>query len=235
METMKNNNIETGSIAVRDKKQIARFISQPQFPYLVSFDRTGSHWLRMVMELYFQKPSLVRIFYYKEAGDFTCYHHHDQELTLERENVLYLYRHPVETVYSNLQYENADIHDPVQIRDWATRYGRHLDKWLIRERFTRKKTIITYEGMKQDMHREFREVCRHFSISFESHRLDDALATVTREEVKRKTTHDPQVVNLSGDYEDRRKEFKRIHAALIMDCVYSVNPGLEKWFIPQTR
>ncbi len=33
--------------------------SNPDLPYLISYPRTGSHWLRLVMEEYFDKPSLV--------------------------------------------------------------------------------------------------------------------------------------------------------------------------------
>ena len=48
------------------------------------------------MELYLEKPSLVRAFYYKDASDFTCYHTHDMDLQLRRQNVIYLYHDPVE-------------------------------------------------------------------------------------------------------------------------------------------
>jgi hypothetical protein len=52
-----------GSVSVDDPKTIKSFTDNPDFPYLVSFSRTGSHWLRMVMELYFEKPSLVRVLF----------------------------------------------------------------------------------------------------------------------------------------------------------------------------
>ena len=73
----KINNIikNTNSNSYRvNQKIVNKFISDPDFPFLVSFSRTGSHWLRNIMELYFEKPSLVRAFYYKNAKDFTCYH-----------------------------------------------------------------------------------------------------------------------------------------------------------------
>ena len=100
-----------GSVSVDDPEVIKSFTDNPDFPYLVSFSRTGSHWLRMIMELYFEKPSLVRAFYFKDANDFTCYHTHDMDLELRRENVIYLYRNPVETVYSQLCYYKEDPDD----------------------------------------------------------------------------------------------------------------------------
>ena len=43
---------------------------------------------------------------YKDAKTFTCYHRHDVELTISGcKNVLYLYRDPVDTIYSQIRYE----------------------------------------------------------------------------------------------------------------------------------
>ena len=52
------------SYGISDQKIWQKYTSNPEFPYLVSFPRTGSHWLRNVMELYFEKPSLTRVFLY---------------------------------------------------------------------------------------------------------------------------------------------------------------------------
>jgi hypothetical protein len=221
------------SIAVLDKKRIDAFVSKPDFPFLISFPRTGSHWLRMVMELYFETPSLVRIFYYKDAKDFTCYHRHDEDLNIERENVIYLYRHPVDTIYSNLYHYGESLDDKKRVQYRSNLYGLHLKKWLLEENFTTRKTIITYEGMKKDMDSEFQKICRHFSVPFEQGKLHEALCRVTKKEVQTKTTHDPRVINLSKNYLIKKEEFKQKQAALIMDCIYSVDPGLEKFIIVQ--
>jgi hypothetical protein len=220
---------DTNSIAVINPKIIDSFISKSDFPFLISFERTGSHWLRMIMELYFEKPSLVRIFYFKDAKDFTCYHHHDEGLNTQRKNVIYLYRHPVDTVYSNLCHYGEDIENRKQIEYRSNLYGCHLKKWLLDENFTFRKTIVTYEGMKKDMANEFKKICLHFSLPFERRKLHDALGKVTKEEVKRKTTHDPRVINLLKDYQIEKEKFKQKQAAFIMDCILSVNPALEKF------
>ena len=120
------------SFKITDKKLVSSFTDDPEFPFLVSFPRTGSHWLRLLMELYFEKPALVRAFYYKDAMDFTCYHHHDENLELSgRKNVIYLYRNPVDTVYSQLCYYNQKIDDEARIQEWSNLYGRLLKKWLV--------------------------------------------------------------------------------------------------------
>ncbi|MEL6926389.1 MAG: hypothetical protein AAFO94_20265, partial [Bacteroidota bacterium] len=129
---------------IASKKAIARIIADPEFPYLISFPRTGSHWLRMLMELYFDKPSLALAFYNKEATEFTCYHRHDESLDIQGiRNVIYLYRDPVETIYSQMNYHKEPVDDAQRQQYWSDLYGRHLQKWLFNETFTKKKLILS--------------------------------------------------------------------------------------------
>jgi hypothetical protein len=206
-------------------------IKNPDFPFLISFPRTGSHWLRLAMELYFEKPSLVRIFYYKNASEFTCYHRHDEDLSIRRKNVIYLYRHPLDTVYSQLKYYNENIHDRQRIKYWTDLFGCHLKKWLVEETFTAKKTVLTYEGMSKNMEGEFKKICSHFSMALDKEKFQAALAKVSKREVKKKTTHDRQVINLSEAYQVEKREFKKTYSTLIMDGIYSVDKELKRFFL----
>ncbi len=208
---------------------VDNFIANPDFTYLISFPRSGSHWLRMLMELYFEKPSLVRIFYYKDAERFTCYHRHDEDLSIHRSNVIYLYRDPVDTIYSQLNYYNENMCDNERINYWAILLGKHFNKWLIQETFTRRKTIITYEGMMKDMETEFRKVVDHFSESFDAAKLQEKVKLVTKKEVKDKTSHDPQVMNLTDDYSLKRNEFRERYEETILDIIYLINPALKTY------
>lgn len=219
-----------GAVSVDDPEVIKAFTDDPDFPYLVSFSRTGSHWLRMIMELYFEKPSLVRAFYFKDATDFTCYHTHDMDLKLRRENVIYLYRDPVETVYSQLSYYKESPEDQERRQHWTNLYARHLAKWLVHDDFTKKKTIITYEGMKSNMHNEIEKMCWHFGKEFDPIKLDSVLTQVSKDELKKKTKHDQQVVNLSDAYRNERDVFKEKYGKLIFDELYAIEPSLGKLF-----
>lgn len=218
------------SASIEDPKIIKTFTDDPDFPYLVSFSRTGSHWLRMIMELYFEKPSLVRAFYFKDTLDFTCYHTHDMDLKLQRDNALYLYRNPVETVYSQLGYYKENPDDQKRRQHWTNLYARHLAKWLVYDDFTKKKTVITYEGMKSDIHGEIKKICRHFGTDVDPAKLDSVLAKVSKDELKKKTKHDPQVVNLSNAYRNEREVFREMYGKLIFDELYATEPALEKFF-----
>lgn len=182
------------------------------------------------MELYFEKPSLVRAFYFKNASDFTCYHTHDMDLKLRRDNVLYLYRDPVETIYSQLCYYKEDLDDQERRQYWTDLYAHHLSKWLVHDDFTKKKTVLTYEGMKSDMYREIAKICQHFDKEFNSEKLNAVLMKISKNALKKKTKHDQQVVNLTEVYSNERENFRDKNGKLIFDDLFMIEPSLAKFF-----
>lgn len=204
-----------GSIAVSDQIIIESFVANPNNTFLVSFPRTGSHWLRMLMELYFGRPSLVRVFYYPERNDYLTLHTHDLELDVKRRNVIYLYRDPVDTIYSQLQYHKEDIDDRERIAYWSDLYGGHLDKWLHQETFTHRKTVVRYERLKASMPEEFSKICEHFDSTLDVERLEAAAAQVSKEQVKEKTAHDSQVMNLAQEYAAERQRFRAEYSEFV--------------------
>jgi hypothetical protein len=217
-----------GSKHISDRSVIETFTSNPDHTFLVSFPRTGSHWLRMIMELYFQRPSLVRVFFYPDHTDYLTLHTHDLDLSVERRSVIYLYREPVATIFSQLSYYKEDINDTTRIRHWATLYGKHLAKWLIQEQFTIRKTIVNYDRMTANMDSEFLKVCFHFGESLDQERLRQALAQVSKYKLKQKTPHDQQVVDLSQAYTERKALFMAKHTDVILEQVYAQHSGLKR-------
>jgi hypothetical protein len=207
------------SFVISDREVIKSFTANPANTFLVSFPRTGSHWLRMIMELYFGRPSLTRIFYYPERSDYLTLHTHDFDLETKRSHVIYLYRNPVDTMFSQLSYHKEPLDDHERITYWSDLYGRHLDKWLQQENFTLHKTILTYEGLKQDLAAEFGKVTSHFGQSLDRTRLENAAAQVTKNELKRQTKDDPQVVQLRSSYQVARQEFHKKQGALVWDSL----------------
>lgn len=203
------------SINIKDQHIIEAFTGNPDNTFLVSFPRTGSHWLRMLMELYFERPSLVRVFYYPERKDYLTLHTHDLELDVVRTHVIYLYRNPVDTIYSQLRYHKEDTDDRERIIYWSDLYGRHLDKWLHRERFTTHKTVVTYEGLKQDLTTEFAKITQHFGQSLDEARLEEAVKQVTKDNVKQKVKDDPQVIQMGDEYEKQRQRFRADFSDLV--------------------
>ncbi|SRR5690554_1559015 len=221
---------KNGSVAITSPEVLEAFTSNPESTFLVSFPRTGSHWLRLLMELYFERPSLVRVFYYPERTDYLTYHTHDLSLDVQHPRVIYLYREPVATIYSQMQYHGEDLADRERIAYWADLYGRHLDKWLVQETFTTQKTVLTYEGMQRDLAGEFRRLAAHFGETFDAGRLAAASARVTKEEVKRKTRHDEQVVTLRPAYSMTREVFREQHGATVWEALLAGRDHLHDFF-----
>lgn len=194
---------------------------------MVSFPRTGSHWLRMLSELYFERPTLVRPFYYPNSKDYLYIHHHDVDLSLERKNVIYLYREPIATIYSQLKYHNRNINSESCIREMTHGYGSHIDKWLCQESFTTKKTVLSYENLQADLENEFRKLTDHLGHPLDPKRLAEISAQITKNEVKLKTMrHDDKVINQCADYTDQRVKFSNKYAPMIRDILFENHPGI---------
>jgi len=208
---------------------IKKFTEDPNFTFLVSFPRTGSHWLRLMMELYFEQPSLVRVFYYKDSQDFLTYHTHDIDLDVYRKNVLYLYRDPIPTVYSQLKFYQEDVQDRERIQHWAELYGKHLAKWLLEETVSEKKTILRYENLQKNLVSEFAKVTEHLGSQLDVEKIQAVAAQVSKEEVKKKTYHDQRVINRSDAYETSREEFAQKYSDMITDLVFKQNQALQDY------
>lgn len=201
--------------------QIARFEADPNSCFLVSFPRTGSHWLRMVMELYFKRPMLTRTFVYTKRKDYLLLHTHDMELQLVRQNVIYLYRSPVNTVYSQINYYGEPVDDRLAIVHWSTRYALHLSKWLVGEKFTKKKTVLRYEQLRANLTEAFRAVSAHFDVPFDKEMLAVADTAVTKERVKQNTAYNNSVMTISTRYEEERQRFRHAYGELIWEQIYN--------------
>lgn len=219
-----------GSLAIEDESVIEEFRGDPNNTFLVSFPRTGSHWLRMLMELYFGRPSLVRVFYYPDRNNYLSLHTHDLDLSLERSHVIYLYRDPVHTIYSQLRYYKESPNNLNRVMHWTDLYGRHLDKWLFRERFSTHKTILTYESMTRDLDAEFAKVTNHFGELLDKTRLDEVARVVNKDEVKRRTQHDLQVIQLRESYKIERQEFQNIQGPFVWEVLTRNRSHLLEFF-----
>lgn len=227
-EPNRNNGDE--SIGITNATILQKYINDPNFPFLVSFPRTGSHWLRMIVELYFERPSLVRVFYYKDKNDYLMLHTHDMELNVYRKNVIYLYRNPGPTIYSQMVYENDDINNSDRVEYWGRYYIRHLRKWLLEENISQKKTIIRYENMMKDIGKEFTKITEHFGTIFDPVKLKIVVEQVSKQEVKKRTTHDQKVINVNPNYNFNREEFDKKYGVFIESLIKDCAPELSQFF-----
>lgn len=213
-----------------DDKTIGQFSGIPENVYLVSFPRTGSHWLRMLLELYFDRPTLTRIFYKHPNERYLLLHHHDLEGEIVRERVIYLYRNPVDTVFSQLNYYQEDENDVHRIVYWSNLYARHLNKWLVQEQFTHQKLVLRYEDLKQDAVAAIKKICQFYEEPFDEGRAREACEQITKEHVRNRIEQaDDRVVNAAPDYEKRRRQFRENHKDTVWNEIGNINPTLKHY------
>ena len=206
-----------GEIAHKDDYD--RFVGNPDNLCMVSFPRTGSHWLRMLLEVYTERPVLPMTFHWPGSKNYLFFPTHDIDLKAERRNVLYLYRNPVETIYSQMGYYSEDTTDETRIRHWADLYGRHLDKWLFQEKFTQKKFVIRYESLKYDASNAFSRLCSNYGFQFDVAKFTGVLSRITKELVQEKAAHDPKVMNLTEGYSKTRGSFSDQYSGMIWESL----------------
>jgi hypothetical protein len=215
----------------------------------VSYPRTGSQWLNAVMELFFDRPCLREVhatFLGRERSDWMWFHEHDFDLILDHPNVLYLYRDPVDTVHSYLNYDfrrtrrkspwgrfaqrNDHPNPPEKVDARAAEYRRHLEKWLLSPRKAR--TLVRYEALVQDGMSEFRKICQHFGVPMDEARAKQAFARANKGSLigvaVRRQALNPYL--LTPDYANERQQFRHDFAERICDLV--ITSELKPFFLP---
>ncbi|MEM6531740.1 MAG: glycosyltransferase [Myxococcota bacterium] len=215
---------------VGSPEELAVYAAEGQSPYLVSFPRTGSHWLRMVLELYFDRPMLTRWFFDHASEDFLLNHSHDMDLGLSRENVLYLYRDPVDTIFSQLRYHDEEP-TPENVAKWSDLYGKHLHKWLISiPQCLKRFTVLSYERLKSHPRDEFSKAIAHLEEDVDPERLADCIKRIDKAQVSEKTEHNRRVMNRSADYEVTRDAFRETHAEAVWSALLHGRDDLAAYF-----
>lgn len=167
-----------------------------EYPLFISYPRTGAHWLNCVMELYFDRPRLreKRVTFLDPArDDWMWFHDHDPALEIKHEDALYLFRDPVDTIFSNIAYDLANSKlrvinilaniTPLTVSEkiilsHCKRYRRHLEKWLTGPNKAR--TYIIYDKIKVVPESEFKKICDHFGTKINPDRLHQALERASR-------------------------------------------------------
>jgi hypothetical protein len=220
-----------------DKVVVDYLENNPYVPYFISYPRTGSHWIRYVMEKYFKKPSLVVIYEYVNSKEFTSYHTHDfngdddtSVGDIKKENVIYLYRDPVDTIYSMIKYKNMVLSNEETIKINVECYRNHLTKWLIDDNFTKNKLIIKYENFKNNFSLEFKKICDYYKVDFDSSKLNDIIEGLDKTKIKKESTNQYSKIDNTRTYDIDRSNFKENYTDLINDIMFNNNLQLKKFF-----
>lgn len=217
------------SEGIFDPAVIEEFAQNPDNTYLVSFPRTGSHWLRALIELGLGKPTLTRVLYLIGRTDYVLLHDHDDDMVLRRRDVIYLYRDPVETVFSQMSYREDAIDDEA-VFHCTEAYGRHLERWILQDTWTTRKTFVTYEGLQTDVLSEMTKVANHLGLPANPVKIARAARRATRQNIAERSAWNPKVIRLSPDYEILRRQFRERYSGLVWRTLLLGRDGLRPFF-----
>lgn len=209
-------------------------------PRLVSYPRTGSHWLRMMLEMSLGAPSYVQSFFDKNPSSCWGFHIHNRVVenphwtegpVTNLKNVLYLYRDPVDTIYSMLKYEKkidsdwdgkTDYDLDSSVEQLITEYKAHLNRWMINNSDIENFMPLTYEELKNETKDSIIKVASFLNADVSHDRVSESIAKCDKSLTKKLTPHDPQALSseyFSGksNYVDNRSKFKTVYGPQIDD------------------
>jgi len=191
--------------------------------YYVGVSRSGSHWLRIVLEEYMQGKSPVSNFIACKDDINVLMSHlndfkgtHDMALDFVADNVIYLYRNPIDCIFSNLKYDQTTIDNKESIENYLNIWIKHIQKWVFDEKFTKRKVILSYENLKKDFVKEFSKLLVYLNLEVDEKRIISAKETYTKNKI-REIVHDKKVINNESDYELQRDRFVDLFGKYIYD------------------
>ena len=190
----------------------------PSIPQLVSYPRTGSHWLRMILEQYLEKYCLPTSFY--NNTEHWGFHLHDrivgkgdEGITSGFEKVIYLYRNPIDTIYSQLKYEDLSFYYPENVSKIANEYYIHLNRWLYNSEDCKQVLFIKYEDIKNNHKTILKKVIEFLGYRYNENKINKIFKNLTLERAKTKI-EDSKVINkghFNGEYKKNKEEFINLY------------------------
>lgn len=183
------------------------------FPRLISYPRTGSHWFRILMEAYLQKPSVVQSFFDpnpKEIWGFHIHHrhidkpHHSEGPVTGLNKAIYLYRNPVDTIFSQLKYHgiipidwdgNGNLSLDDEIQKFSHEYFLHLKFYLNNASNIDEILYIKYEDLAGDPENAFKKCVEFLNEEWKAERFKTIYSLCDKSLTKKLTPHDVQAVD----------------------------------------
>ena len=189
-------------------------------PRLVSFPRTGSHWLRIMLEDYLEMPCGPRAFQYPDAEPWGIHIHdrfvgqgaHQEGPVNSLEKVIYLHRDPIETIFSQLKYDGKVDFIEQDVDELMNEYILHLNRWRWNNKDVNELLDITYESMKNNTLGILKEVIWFLGYEINEDRICLAISNSSKSRTKSFTSHDHAALSVQSlespeEYSAQRKIF----------------------------
>ena len=197
----------------------------PTIPQLVSYPRTGSHWIRLVLEQYLDKYCLPTTFFDCDKPDYWGYHLHDrivgegvEGITSDFDKVIYLYRNPVDTIFSQLMYDEKEYNDVPYIEEIMDEYYDHLERWLLDNDDIKDIIFVKYEEIKSDPVGVFSKILTFLGYKVNKKRIAEICKKTTIKS-REKTGFSDSIINkdhFNGKYAIKKKQFEKRYKKYIL-------------------
>jgi hypothetical protein len=227
-----------------DFKTHLEFLKKRSNPIFVTYPRTGTHWIMTCLEEYFNQPVLFDSYTNNEVdvSKVLIVQTHDNEarhpswrpfLSIIRSNVIVSCREPVDAIFSWIFLsvdESKKLNKKERVTRRALKYKAYINKWIRFEKFTERKTIISYSNLVKDFNKEFSKAIVHLGGIVDNKKINIVKEKVTKEFVKAKY---PADISNVPDYENQREEFYKEFGDLIITImgdshIFCVNKGFFK-------
>ena len=217
----------------------------------VSFPRSGRHWMSVMLELYHGGPALSDLFR-DENASFTHRNSwtHEDALTFNGKRVLYIYRNPLDVMFSlhthystydplipetrHFPTDDPDIsHIEARLKGWMNRWAKHVIKWVFEPpRGCKERLILTYEQMVVDT-----EECLAKAVEFiwrkkpQPLRCQACVEATTRELMMLLHPQEPRITKIHR--KEDKEAFLNKYRHLIITCIgdnriFDLYPELSK-------
>ena len=217
-------------------------LNDPNTIRLVSYPRTGSHWLRLLIEVYtgfycypqkfFSDTNPKKIWGIHIHNRIVAMPDKSEGLQENLRKIIYLYRNPVDTIYSQLKYDkvlepgwssannNKDLDNKIDIL--IQEYRNHLIKWKNNAQNCNEYIEISYGELKNDTPNVLKKIINFIAPNHKCNmeHLQKISEKITKEATKKVTPYDPnalndEIVKSPELYEYSRNEFIKKYAGYI--------------------
>ena len=196
------------------KKEELKIFDNLDFPRLISYPRTGSHWFRILMEAYLNEPSIVQSFFNPRPSNIWGFHIHHRYIAKPHpsegpvfglKNVIYLYRNPADTIFSIMKYEgnipeNWDGQKSIDLAEafekYKLEYYKHLQFYLNNQSNITNLHFIKYEEIRDNGAQTFQSCIKFLNRPWNPKRFDEIYKHCNKKLTKRLTPHDPAALNI---------------------------------------
>jgi len=188
-----------------------------KIPTFISVHRSGHYWIRIMLELYFLRPVLLRTFFYDSYNDpnnFLLWHGHDPLLNVKSKSVIFLYRKDISAVIFSVLKMHSKFRADKHFEEIGKQEIQLCKKYLLKSPHINIKTVVSYEDFIDHPKQQFLKICNHIEHNhvFNEERFDEICTKIDKKIVKQlvsKLKGSYMKASLNKQYSTERENFRK--------------------------